>query len=119
MSDLTITTDPATTYQVVAVAEPAAIGWLHLPSIHAKLLPLAQAAGHETLWLTCECFGAGASEYNYLASASGGHAGFRRYISMLEPGGGYSWHDFERILTEKLQQQAAYLQAVKGGQQDA
>ena len=104
---------------MVLDAGPAAEGWLQLPALHAKLLPLAQAAGHETLWLTCECFGSGASEYNYLASASGGHAGFRRYISMLEPGGGYSWHDFERVLTAKLHEQIAYRAMLKGGQQDA
>jgi hypothetical protein len=103
---------------LVLDAGPAAEGWLHLPSLHAKLLPLAQAAGHAALHLSCEVSGPGPSDYTYLASASGPN-NFRRYISTFEPGGGYSWHDFERVLTAKLQEQAAYLQTVKGGQQDA
>jgi hypothetical protein len=105
---------------MVLDAGPAAEGWLHLPSLHAKLLPLAKAAGHDKLHLSCECNGTEPSDYTYLASASGTSANsFRRYISVFEPGGGYSWHDFERVLTAKLQEQATYLQTVKGGQQGA
>ena len=107
--NLSLNFEPTTPYEVVAVAEPAATGWLHLPSLHAKLLPLALAAGHTKLHLTCEVSGTGTSDYTYLAEASGNDAsGYRRYISVFEPGGGYSYHDFERVLTAKLQQQAAY-----------
>jgi hypothetical protein len=116
MSTTPIPTDKA----IVLDAGPAVTGWLHLPSLQAKLLPLAQAAGHTKLHLTCECSGQGSSDFTYLAEASGDDAqSYRRYISVYEPGGGYSWHDFERVLTAKLQEQAAHLQTVKGGQQDA
>jgi hypothetical protein len=95
--------------QVAYVVEAPAPGWLHLPSLHAKLLPLAVAAGHDTLSLFCTCQGNEASEYTYEASAFGGLSGFRAYIQFLAPEGGYSWHDFERVLTEKLLQQQSYV----------
>lgn len=108
------TAPPTAPYEVVAVAEPAAIGWLHLPSLHAKLLPLALAAGHTRLHLACECVGAGPSDYIYSAEAGGATAAdYRRYISVFEPGGGDSWHDFERVLTAKLKEQAAYRAILK------
>jgi hypothetical protein len=107
-------TAPAAPFKVVAIAEPAATGWLHLPSLHAKLLPLALAAGHTRLHLSCECSGTGPSDYTYLAEGSGTDAdSYRRYISVFEPGGGYSWHDFERVLTAKLIEQAAFLATSK------
>lgn len=104
------TSEPTPPYEVVAVAEPAATGWLHLPSLHAKLLPLAKAAGHERLHLSCEVSGPGESDYTYLAD---GGSPFRRYIGVFEAGGGYSYHDFERVLTAKLHEQIAYLAAKK------
>lgn len=115
MSTLPLFTDePVAPYEVVTVAGPAALGWLDLPLLHAKLLPLAQAAGHTTLHLSCEVSGPGPSDYTYLASASGADAGsYRRYISVFEPGGGYSWHDFERVLTAKLHEQIAYRATLK------
>jgi hypothetical protein len=115
------TTNPTQAAPIMVLdAGPAVAGWLHLPSLHAKLLPLAQAAGHDKLHLSCECNGAEPSDYTYLASASGASANsFRRYISVFEPGGGYSWHDFERVLTAKLHEQIAYRAMLKGGQHNA
>jgi hypothetical protein len=106
----TTTLDPAAPYQVVAVAEPAIAGWLHLPSLHAKLLPLAKAAGHERLTLSCDHAGADDFQTTYSASASGGPTGFRSYIQVinLEDAGHLPEH-FERVLTDKLEQQATYL----------
>jgi hypothetical protein len=113
------TTPTPTDKAIVLDAGPAVTGWLHLPSLYAKLLPLAIQAGHEKLGINCEVSGTGPSDYTYTAYASGGASGYREYIGLFTAGGGYSWHDFERVLTDKLQQQAAYLQTVKGGQQDA
>lgn len=101
----TTTEDP----QVAYVVEAPIAGWLHLPSLREKLLPLAIAAGHEKLCLTCECAGSHPSDYTYTAFATGGPSGHREYIGLFTAGGGYSWHDFERVLTDKLTQQQAYL----------
>jgi hypothetical protein len=101
MTTLPTTIDPPADYTVMVV-EAAAPGWLHLPSLHAKLLPLALAAGHERLVLTCH-FG-GESHSYYEAEALAGTTGFRRYITWLDEGD--QAEDFERVLTEKLQQQA-------------
>jgi hypothetical protein len=119
MSTLPITTDPAATYQVVAVAEPAATGWLHLPSLHAKLLSLALAAGHTRLVLSCDYEGDDDFRCTYSAHAGGGDSGFRSYITPFDLNGGHLPDSFERVLTGLLEQQVTYLQAMKGGQPDA
>jgi len=106
--NLSLNFEPTAPFAVVAVAEPAATGWLHLPSLHAKLLPLAQAAGHERLSLSCDYAGADDFQCIYLASASGGTSGFRSYITPYDFEGGHLPEEFERVLTAKLQQQAAY-----------
>jgi hypothetical protein len=101
----TTTEDP----QVAYIVEAPVVGWLHLPSLHKKLLPLAQAAGYDTLTLTCECRGEDASDYTYEASAWSRTGRFRSYVAYLHPEGGYSWHDFERVLTAKLTQDQSFL----------
>jgi hypothetical protein len=103
------TLDPPATYGVVAVAEPAAAGWLHLPTLHAKLLPLAQAAGHERLTLSCDYAGTDDFQCTYNASASGGPAGFASYITPYDLDGGHLPEQFERVLTAKLQRRAMHL----------
>jgi hypothetical protein len=119
MSTPSLTTDPAATYQVVAVAEPAVAGWLHLPSLHLKLLPLALAAGHERLVLSCDYEGADDFHCTYSAHAGGGASGFRSYITPFDLNGGHLPDRFEQVLTGLLEQQSTYLAAMKGGQQDA
>ena len=85
---------------------PAALpatDWLDLPALHARLLPLAQAGGHEKLLLNVE-YGDGLPWYG--AEATGGPTGFRRYIGRFQHGDTPS--QFEGVLTELLQQQATY-----------
>jgi hypothetical protein len=100
--------DQAASYQVVTVAEPAVEGWLHLPSLHAKLLPLAKAAGHEKLLLSAHVGGEETGGYYYEADCTGGPSKFRRYISFFDFGSTPS--QFERRLTDLLQQQATVSQ---------
>ncbi len=102
------TSDPAAPYQVVAVAEPAATGWLHLPSLHAKLLPLALAAGHTRLTLSNDYEGTDDFHNSYSASASGGPSGFRAYITPFDLNGGHLPDRFEEVLTGLLEQQIAF-----------
>jgi hypothetical protein len=107
---LSLPFDKPAPYEVVAVAEPAATDWLHLPSLHAKLLPLAKAAGHERLTLSCDHAGADDFQTTYSASASGGPAGFRYYIPVINlADAGHLPEHFERVLTAKLEQQVAFL----------
>jgi hypothetical protein len=112
MTTLPTTIDPPADYTVMVV-EAAAPGWLHLPSLHAKLLPLALAAGHETLQLGCDYTGAGDFECTYNASCSGGPSKFRQYINQFGLEEGHLPADFERVLTAKLQQQADFLALTK------
>jgi hypothetical protein len=100
---LTITTDPTAPYQATIIVEPAVVGWLHLPSLHAKLLPLALAAGHERLLLAAHI--EGPESFYYEADATGGASGFRRYIGFFDHGSAPV--DFERVLTAKLTEQQA------------
>lgn len=101
MSSLTLDFNQAPTFEVVAIASPAQPNWLDLPALHARLLPLAQAAGHEKLHLNVEV---GDDLPWYRAKATGGVADFRRYIGRFEHGDTAS--QFERRLTELLQKQA-------------
>jgi hypothetical protein len=119
MDTLSLTTDPAAAYQATVIVEPAATGWLHLPSLHIKLLPLALAAGHERLVLSCDYEGADDFRCTYSAHAGGGTSGFRSYITPFDFNSGHLPDRFEQVLTGLLEQQATYLQAMKGGQQDA
>ena len=82
-----------------------------MPALHARLLPLALAAGHEALLLTCHYHGAADESCYYEADASGGTSGFRRYISWLDKDGGDQPANFERVLRRKLEQQASLRQA--------
>jgi hypothetical protein len=100
------TPDEPRPYVATAIVEPPITNWLHLPSVHARLLPLAIAAGHERLHLSCAFSGDGLSSCLYEARASGGWRGNRDYISWLEPGNGDCAPHFERVLREKLQQAA-------------
>jgi hypothetical protein len=100
--------DQAAPFQVVAMAEPAYEGWLHLPALHARLLPLAKEAGHEKLLLTATVGQEETGGYYYEADCSGGPTGFRRYISFFDYGSAPD--QFERRLTELLQQQAQVTQ---------
>jgi hypothetical protein len=104
---------PAAPFKVVAIAEPVATGWLHLPSLHAKLLPLAITAGHERLTLTSDYAGADDFQCTYAASASGGVSGFRSYVTVFDLDGGHLPEQFERVLTAKLTEQAAFLATSK------
>jgi len=85
--------------------------WLPLPLLHAQLLPLALAAGHEALLLTCHYQGPADESCYYEADASGGPSGFRRYVSWLDQDGGDRPANFERVLRRKLEQQASLRQA--------
>ncbi|MGI4884252.1 MAG: hypothetical protein ACRYFR_04765 [Janthinobacterium lividum] len=95
-------------YGVALLAVPPAPQVLDLAALHARLLPLARDAGHALLTLECHYNGAA----SYEASASGGPSSFRRYVSWLEPGDGDRAEHFERVLTQRLQEQAGYLAAV-------
>jgi hypothetical protein len=95
---------PAPPYVATAIVEPPATNWLHLPSVHARLLPLAVAAGHERLHLTCDYSGDSPSGCLYEARAMGGWRGNKEYISWLEPGDGDCASRFEQKLREKLEQ---------------
>lgn len=109
MDHLTLTLDEAPTYEVVALIAPPQPDWLNLPEVHARLLPLAEKAGHEKLHLTAQ-IGDGLPCYE--ATTSGGVSGFRRYISFFDYGSTPS--QFERALTELLEQQVQYLHAKQG-----
>lgn len=86
-----------------ALSPQTAPEWLDLPALHARLLPLAQAAGHEKLLLSV-AIGDGLPCYE--ADATGGPSGFRRYVGRFDYGDTPS--QFEGRLTELLQQQATY-----------
>lgn len=77
--DLSLTFDEPAAYEVVAlVSPPAAPGWLDLPALHARLLPLALAAGHTRLVLRADVgYATGPS---YEAIASGGAADITVYV---------------------------------------
>ena len=77
--DLSLTFAEPAAYEVVAlVSQPAAPGWLDLPALHARLLPLALAAGHARLVLRADVgYPTGPS---YEALASGGAADVTVYV---------------------------------------
>jgi hypothetical protein len=89
--------------RILADVAAAPAEWLDLPALHARLLPLAQAAGHEKLLLSV-AIGDGLPCYE--ADATGGPSGFRRYVGRFDYGDTPS--QFEGRLTELLQQQATY-----------
>lgn len=101
--DLFTTLDEPARYVATHVIEPATTGWLPLPQLHARLLPLAQAAGHERLLLNARMDGP--DEFSYEADATGGRTGFRRYIGFFDYGSTPA--HFEAALTRLLQQQAS------------
>lgn len=92
----------AAPFTAVALVEPVAANWLHLPSLHAELLPLARAAGHETLRLNCAYTGETLSGCLYEATGLGGTAGTREYVSWLEHDNGDTAQRFAQTLREKL-----------------
>lgn len=107
LPDLFTTFDEPATYVATAIIEPPTTHWLHLPSVHARLLPLAIAAGHEQLHLTCDYSGGNSlSGCLYEARATGGWRGNREYITWLEPGEADTAPRFEQVLREKLEQAA-------------
>lgn len=104
LPDLFTTLDEPAPYVATVIVEPPATNWLHLPSLHARLLPLAIAAGHEQLHLSCNYQGEGPSGCTYEARASGGIRGGRQYIGWLEPSEGDTAAHFEQALRAKLEQ---------------
>lgn len=102
LPDLFTTLDEPAPYVATALIDPPAPHWLHLPSVHARLLPLALAAGHERLHLVCDLSGAGNIDCLYEARGAGGLRGNVTYIGWLEPGEGDTAARFEAVLREKL-----------------
>jgi hypothetical protein len=89
-------------YVVTAIVEPATTNWLHLPSLHAELLPLAIAAGHESLQLVCVYGSAAPSGCSYEATGMGGSTGTVVYVSWQEPGEADTAPRFAQVVREKL-----------------
>jgi hypothetical protein len=92
----------AAPFRAVALVEPVTTNWLHLPSLHAELLPLAIAAGHDALQLGCAYGSDAPSGCTYEATGIGGEAGNRFYVTWLEPGDGDTAPRFAQVLREKL-----------------
>ena len=107
MLSLFATFDEPAPYVATALISPPDAHWLHLPSLHARLLPLALKAGHERLHLSCDYIGTGAMPCTYEAWGDGGVTGHLSYVSWLEPGEGDTAARFEAVLREKLLTQAA------------
>lgn len=101
LPDLFTTYDEQAPYVATSLVEPPAPHWLHLPSVLARLQPLAEAAGHEKLLLvahleTDQCY--------YEATATGGARGFVTYIGYFDYGSNPA--RFEPCLRELLTQEA-------------
>jgi hypothetical protein len=92
----------AAPFKAVAIVEPASTNWLHLPSLHAELLPLAIAAGHDALQLGCLYGSDAPSGCTYEATGIGGEAGNRFYVTWLEAGDSDTAPRFAQVLREKL-----------------
>jgi hypothetical protein len=87
----------------MATTQPT--GQLDTHTIHARLLPLALAAGHDRLTIMSEVGGPGDGSLRYQAWGSGGAAEFRFYVIAGLPGSHPD--DFEKALEEGLQAQVS------------
>ncbi|NML67638.1 hypothetical protein HHL22_20750 [Hymenobacter sp. RP-2-7] len=99
---LSHTHDEPAPYKVVALVTPPSPEQLDLVALHARLLPLAQQAGHERLSLTLEV-GLGPAP-RYQAYGCLGAADFHTYVLASRPEACAA--DFARVLEERLQRAA-------------